>query len=128
MKHMTSFTDRRPLTKKQQAIYDFIRSQIVEKHISPTVREIADNFGMVSSNGVMCHLRPLEKKGWIKRDYFKSRGISLIPEPSTQLVSLSIGEAGTLGELYVRCIGVGDDGVTLELIAPDTMGEFVKAE
>lgn len=117
---------RQKLTEKQHAIYSFIKQEITEQRLSPTVREIADQFGIRSSNGVMCHLRALERKGWIKRDYYLSRGITLVAEPVTQLLTLTPGEAGCLGEIYVGCVGVKDRSVTLEFIAPDTMGEVRK--
>ena len=117
---------RQKLTEKQHAIYSFIKQEITEQRLSPTVREIADQFGIRSSNGVMCHLRALERKGWIKRDYYLSRGITLVAEPVTQLLTLTPGEAGCLGEIYVGCVGVKDRSVTLEFIAPDTMGEVHK--
>lgn len=117
---------RQKLTEKQHAIYSFIKREITEQRLSPTVREIADQFGIRSSNGVMCHLRALERKGWIKRDHYLSRGITLIAEPVTQFITLTPGEAGCLGEVYIGCVGVEDRGVTLEVIAPDTMGEVQK--
>ena len=40
------------LTKKQKAVYDFIRSKIRGRGYGPTVREIGDHFGIASPNGV----------------------------------------------------------------------------
>lgn len=117
---------RQKLTEKQEAIYLFIKQEITEHRLSPTVRELGDHFGIRSSNGVMCHLRALERKGWIKRDHYLSRGITLIAEPVTQFLTLAPGEAGCLGDVYVGCVGVENRNVTLELIAPDTMGEVRK--
>jgi repressor LexA len=61
------------LTKRQQAIYDFIRDLIFRRGYGPTVREIAGQFDIKSPNGVMCHLRALERKGLIRRDANKAR-------------------------------------------------------
>ncbi|WP_339730078.1 hypothetical protein [uncultured Gimesia sp.] len=122
----TEAPSRQKLTEKQHAIYSFIRQEITQQRLSPTVREIGEQFGIRSSNGVMCHLRALERKGWIKRDHYLSRGITLIAEPVTQFLTLTPGEAGCLGEIYIGCVGVEERSVTLELIAPDTMGELRK--
>ena len=65
------------LTKRQRRIFDFIRGEINGKGNAPTIREIADEMGFASPNGVMCHLRALEKKGLINRGSFKSRSIML---------------------------------------------------
>ena len=65
------------LTNRQQQIYDFLRDKIVNRGYGPTVREIGNQFGIRSPNGVMCHLKALEKKGYIKRESHLSRAIQL---------------------------------------------------
>ncbi len=65
------------LTERQQDVYDLIRSLIVNRGYGPTVREIGEHFGIKSPNGVMCHLRALERKGMIRRSPNKSRAIEL---------------------------------------------------
>jgi repressor LexA len=56
-----------PLTPKQQKIYNFIRKHIETKGYPPAIRDICDEFGISSPNGVMCHLKALQKKGYIHR-------------------------------------------------------------
>ncbi len=65
------------LTDRQQNVYDMIRGLIVDRGYGPTVREIGEHFGIKSPNGVMCHLRALERKGLITRSPNKSRAIEL---------------------------------------------------
>ncbi|QDT10082.1 transcriptional repressor LexA [Planctomycetes bacterium K23_9] len=65
------------LTDRQQNVYDMIRELIVGRGYGPTVREIGEHFGIKSPNGVMCHLRALERKGLIRRSPNKSRAIEL---------------------------------------------------
>src|SRR5438270_3454573 len=72
---MPDFTQ---LTERQREIYDFIRSKIEGRGYGPTVREIGLGFGIKSRNGVMCHLKALEKKGLIKREGFSARAIMLV--------------------------------------------------
>ncbi|QJW95095.1 transcriptional repressor LexA [Frigoriglobus tundricola] len=55
------------LTKKQEAIYNFIRKHIEEKGFPPAIRDICTEFGISSPNGVMCHLKALEAKKYINR-------------------------------------------------------------
>ncbi len=55
------------LTTKQLAIFNFIRKHIESKGFPPAIRDICDEFGISSPNGVMCHLKALEKKGYIDR-------------------------------------------------------------
>ncbi len=66
------------LTDRQQNVYDMIRELIVKRGYGPTVREIGEHFGIKSPNGVMCHLRALERKGLIRRSPNKSRAIELM--------------------------------------------------
>lgn len=65
------------LTDRQQNVYEMIRGLIVKRGYGPTVREIGEHFGIKSPNGVMCHLRALERKGLITRSPNKSRAIEL---------------------------------------------------
>jgi len=69
------------LTKRQLAVYEFIREKMRARGYGPTVREIATNFDISSPNGVVCHLKALEKKGLITRDPGRSRAIELALEP-----------------------------------------------
>jgi repressor LexA len=66
------------LTERQREIYDFIREKIESRGFGPTVREIGEGFDIKSPNGVMCHLKALEKKGLIKRTGFRARAIQLV--------------------------------------------------
>src|SRR5438445_8818552 len=68
------------LTTRQRAIYDFIKDKILNRGYGPTVREIGSGFKIKSPNGVMCHLKALEKKGLITREAHMSRAIQ-IAEP-----------------------------------------------
>ena len=69
------------LTKRQKSVYEFIRGKIRNRGYGPTVREIGERFKISSPNGVMCHLRALEKKGLIRREPNMSRAIQLAAEP-----------------------------------------------
>src|SRR5215471_10648671 len=66
------------LTDRQREIYEFIRGKIEGRGYGPTVREIGLHFDIKSPNGVMCHLKALEKKGLIIREGFSARAIQLV--------------------------------------------------
>src|SRR5215471_13419920 len=66
------------LTERQKEIYDFIREKIESRGYGPTVREIGLAFKIKSPNGVMCHLKALEKKGLITREEHSARAIQLV--------------------------------------------------
>ncbi|MBX7073584.1 MAG: transcriptional repressor LexA [Pirellulales bacterium] len=65
------------LTERQREVYEFIREKIRSRGYGPTVREIGAHFEISSPNGVMCHLKALEKKGLINREPNMSRAIML---------------------------------------------------
>jgi repressor LexA len=81
------------LTQRQYKVYEFIRDKIRGRGYGPTVREIADQFDINSPNGVVCHLKALEKKGFITRERNRSRAIQLKAEPIGQR---SLPLAGTI--------------------------------
>ena len=56
------------ITKRQHEILDFIRDKIENRGFPPSIREIGEAFKIASPNGVMCHLKALEKKGFIERN------------------------------------------------------------
>lgn len=70
------------LTTRQAEVYNFIRERIRTRGYGPTVREIGSRFRINSPNGVMCHLKALEKKGLIRREANMSRAIQLAIEPA----------------------------------------------
>ncbi len=68
------------LTLRQREIYNFIRDKIRGRGYGPTVREIGVHFQIKSPNGVMCHLKALQKKGLIHREPNMSRAIQLLDD------------------------------------------------
>src|SRR5437899_10089158 len=61
-------SDTPTITKRQHEILDFIRDKIENRGFPPSIREIGEAFKIASPNGVMCHLKALEKKGFIERN------------------------------------------------------------
>jgi repressor LexA len=64
------------LTKRQKEILDFIRAYRAKNGISPTQREIRETFRLSSFGTVQKHLKRLEEKGALSREWNRSRGIS----------------------------------------------------
>ncbi len=72
-----------------------IRDRIVNRGYGPTVREIGEHMNIKSPNGVMCHLRALERKGMIIRSANKSRAIELT-ESLSSLVGATLRVEGKI--------------------------------
>lgn len=63
------------LTRRQAGIYRYIVKYIGENNYPPTVREIADEFDIKSTNGVSEHIKALVRKGLLAKDSSKSRAL-----------------------------------------------------
>ncbi|AGA69302.1 SOS-response transcriptional repressor, LexA [Desulfitobacterium dichloroeliminans LMG P-21439] len=66
------------LSQRQTDILEFIKRVIREKGYPPSVREIGDAVGLMSSSTVHGHLQTLEEKGYIRRDPTKPRAIEIL--------------------------------------------------
>ena len=63
------------ITKKQEEILTYIKSQILSRGFPPSVREICEAVNLKSTSSVHSHLETLEKNGYIHRDPTKPREI-----------------------------------------------------
>ena len=70
------------LTDKQSKIYEFIVAWQKDNGYPPTQAEIRDYFGFGSLNAVRSHLVLIEKKGYIRLNFGKARGIQLASLPA----------------------------------------------
>jgi len=93
---MSALVDQ--LTTRQAAVFDFIKDKVQSRGYGPTVREIGEHFKISSPNGVMCHLRALEKKGLLhrvrKHDRAIARAMELAPEITAESKGMPL--AGTV--------------------------------
>jgi repressor LexA len=76
------------LTRRQKEILDFIRAYRADQGISPTQREIRERFGLSSFGTVQKHLKRLEEKGALSREWNRSRGIAPAAPSASQPVAL----------------------------------------
>jgi repressor LexA len=74
----------RPLTSRQQQIFDYIKENISDTGMPPTRAEIATFFGFKSANAAEEHLKALAKKGYIEMLPGTSRGIRLTQESAEE--------------------------------------------
>lgn len=78
--NMCGVSQMEKLSKRQQMIFDFIKSEVEVKGYPPSVREIAKAVDLASSSTVHGHLKRIEEKGYIRRDPSKPRAIEIIDE------------------------------------------------
>jgi repressor LexA len=73
---------RNYLTPRQKQILEFIGEFRGERGYSPTHREICERFGFTSYGTVHKHLKLLESKGFLRRDWNQKRGVELTEAPA----------------------------------------------
>lgn len=79
-------------TQRQLEVLEFIQSQA----IPPTLREIADHFGIASKNGVACHIVALKRKGLLTYEPHKERTLrSTRPAPRGRLAFRGVLDSST---------------------------------
>ena len=85
------------LTKKQQAVFEFIRQYFAEHRQSPFIREIQAGCSIASYKSALDRLNALERKGFIKRLPNKHRGIKLArkADPAGQAADQPLIEVST---------------------------------
>ena len=82
------------LTKRQQEIFEFIKSYSSQHGYPPTVRDIGRAIGLTSSSTVHAHLANLEKLGMLKRDPTKPRAIEVLVDKAKSLISPGLPVVG----------------------------------
>jgi repressor LexA len=90
------------LSKRQQDILDYIKSEVRHKGYPPSVREIGEAVGLASSSTVHGHLARLESKGLIRRDPTKPRAIEILDNnqsdiPQSKVINVPIVGKVTAG-------------------------------
>ena len=78
------------LTKRQREILDYVESFIDSYGYSPSFEEIAKFFGYSSLATVHEHLSNLEQKGFLRKNYNKSRSLELVQAEGTLAVELPL--------------------------------------
>lgn len=95
----------RKITKRQQQIYDFIRTYQKEKGYPPSVREMAAAVGLSSPSTVHAHLSALEDLGLIKRDATKPRALEVFNSDGSAVNASEIKDASTRGTISLPLVG-----------------------
>ena len=68
------------ISKKQEEILEYIKSEIINRGFPPAVRDICEAVGLKSTSSVHSHLETLEKNGYIRRDPTKPRAIEILDD------------------------------------------------
>jgi repressor LexA len=81
---------RRPLTRRQREIYDFVRDFVAEQGYAPSLEEIGAHFGLSSVATVHKHVQHLAEKGYLRKAWNRSRSIEPLEETEAAAVELPL--------------------------------------
>lgn len=95
----------RKITKRQQQIYDFIRSYQKEKGYPPSVREMAAAVGLSSPSTVHAHLNALEERGLIRRDATKPRALEVFNQDGSTVKLAEVTSMPDRGTIALPLVG-----------------------
>ncbi|MDS9470665.1 transcriptional repressor LexA [Sporosarcina pasteurii] len=87
------------ISKRQEAIMDFIKSEVNQKGYPPSVREIGAAVGLASSSTVHGHLARLESKGYIRRDPTKPRAIEVLDPEGLEAIKPGVLHVPLIGKV-----------------------------
>lgn len=77
---MSTTSKEAELTKRQEEILEFIKTYIEKSGFPPTISEIQKEFSFKSPNAVQEHVKALVRKGHIRRNPNKWRGLEVVNE------------------------------------------------
>lgn len=124
----TGHATEQKLTRKQQAVYDYIVETIDSCGIAPTVRDICQGLGLSSPSTVHVHLKTLEEKGLIRRDPLKSRCITLANRKKSPVEDQPAHEATTGQGAYSNVVElpvIGDVAAGIPILAEQNITETI---
>lgn len=76
------------ITKKQQAVLDFLQDYMEENGVSPSYREIMNGLGLSSVSAVAEHVDNLVAKGIIKKNPGEARTLEILNYKHEETVEL----------------------------------------
>jgi repressor LexA len=87
------------ISKRQEDILSFIKSEVKKKGYPPSVREIGEAVGLASSSTVHGHLARLESKGFIRRDPTKPRAIEVLDPEGLETIKPGVLHVPLVGKV-----------------------------
>lgn len=106
----------KPPTRRQQEVLDFIESQLTQSGRPPTIREIGAKLNIGSTNGVRSLLEALERKGYLKRKPYLSRGIELTKQAAAALSLPPVKTVPIVGRVAAGQPLLAEENIEGELI------------
>ena len=120
-------SDKKKISKKQQEILDYLKSEILRRGFPPSVREICEAVNLKSTSSVHAHLETMEKNGYIRRDATKPRAIEIIDDDfrEQRLQQYMPTPDVSLAEEYVNVPVIGRVSAGQPLLAVESITDYI---
>lgn len=105
----------KPLTQRQQQVFDYIQSYAEETGMPPTRAEIARSLGFRSANAAEDHCKALAKKGYIEMLSGVSRGLRVLIDDNKPASSEVQNQHASVGLPIVGKVAAGQPILSEEL-------------
>lgn len=110
------------ISKRQEEILNFIKSEVQLKGYPPSVREIGAAVGLASSSTVHGHLARLENKGFIRRDPTKPRAIEILNQESDDFLKPGVLNVPLIGKVTAGLPITAIENIEEYFPLPETFG------
>ena len=87
------------LTKKQNEVFEFIKTYLSNNGYSPTQKEIKEHFGLKSFGSVQRYLRYLQEHGLIENSWNARRGIQINKDDSSSQADKALSSLPFVGNI-----------------------------
>ncbi|PYE49830.1 hypothetical protein HUB98_09175 [Paenibacillus barcinonensis] len=105
----------KPLSRRQQEVYDFISGFIGSKGYGPSIREIADAFMFESPSSAFRHVNMLIQKGYLNHKAGGVRTLSLTDKSGKKIAMVS--QAGVMDWIAQQSNQHAKDAAAYALLA-----------
>jgi repressor LexA len=80
------------LSPRQRMVLEVIRAWVERFGYPPSVREIGEAVGLHSTSSVTYHLKALQRKGYLRRDYNRPRAVGVLPPEAGAVAAVADAE------------------------------------
>lgn len=89
--------DANNMTPKQEAVFEYIKSCVLERNYPPSVRDICKAVGLKSTSSVFGYINDLEKMGLIRKDPAHPRALQIMTKEFQAQVDQDVAQIPVIG-------------------------------
>lgn len=89
--------DANNMTPKQEAVFEYIKSCVLERNYPPSVRDICKAVGLKSTSSVFGYINDLEKMGLIRKDPAHPRALQIMTKEFQAQMEQEVAQIPVIG-------------------------------